>query len=384
MTDLRDTCLVIRGEKLSAPNARTYIVSGLARGGTSMVAAMLRAFGVHMGEYLGESHEDLDFYTALNENFPSPDWDRIDALVAERNSHFNVWGFKSPLLIANGALAQLLLRVRNPVVVLAVRDLLGTVRSRVNRDQEASELSISEYANYFRVLASLVHESSAPMIVVQYEKACQLRWKFINEFVDVLGISCNQRSLAEAVSLITGEGGGYKNFDAYYYGVDAIDGRSSDLRNFVEAQTDVVPGSLVRATQENIAFGGDIFDGPETLLKILITENKAFPINFIVEIMRRGVAVNDFDEYQNGINLYGSFDSKFSLGISANLAVIPTGRLYRVETKRPLRALALGLAHGGEKGRVRSAIRVRIYQPTSRESECVAEPALDLPVERGT
>ena len=43
------------------PHKRTYIVSVIERGGTSMVAGICRALGVDLGDHAGLNHEDPAF-----------------------------------------------------------------------------------------------------------------------------------------------------------------------------------------------------------------------------------------------------------------------------------------------------------------------------------
>src|SRR5580698_1376787 len=98
MADLADwvnSGVIVRPGTLNQPGGgRTFIVSGIGRGGTSMVAATLRDGGIPMGEVFREEAavEDLDVFVALRES----DRTMLDTLIAKRNIQHADWGFKCP------------------------------------------------------------------------------------------------------------------------------------------------------------------------------------------------------------------------------------------------------------------------------------------------
>ncbi len=66
---------------------KTFVICGVQRGGTSMVAGTMRALGVDMGP-AGINHEDA----AINEMH----LDDMSNYIETRNHDAPVWGFKLP------------------------------------------------------------------------------------------------------------------------------------------------------------------------------------------------------------------------------------------------------------------------------------------------
>ena len=93
----------------------TVVIVGVQRGGTSMVAGVARELGVNLGKNLGNNHEDPEFL--------SKDLDKIRNVIASRNQSFDVWGWKMPH--SSEYLLELLADVRNPFVIVVVRNLLA-------------------------------------------------------------------------------------------------------------------------------------------------------------------------------------------------------------------------------------------------------------------
>ena len=115
--------IIVRPGTLNEPGnepggGRTFIVSGLGRGGTTMVATALRDVGIPMGVLFHEAAvEDLDVFFALGQS----DRTVLDTLIAQRNRQHTNWGFKIPNI--HGLLQyRELARFRNPHLILIFRD----------------------------------------------------------------------------------------------------------------------------------------------------------------------------------------------------------------------------------------------------------------------
>jgi len=86
-------------QESSRTEQRTYIIFGLVRGGTSMVAGILRAGGLDLGEGLSDNHEDQGFVTQDPDGHLIPRAERNARLyerIVERNKEQSVWGWKYP------------------------------------------------------------------------------------------------------------------------------------------------------------------------------------------------------------------------------------------------------------------------------------------------
>jgi hypothetical protein len=91
-------------------NGATHIVLGCPRGGTSMIAGLLRLAGVYMGEKINENNnEDLEFiaHKGIRAIFTHPEraeektrlLDAYRTLIAKRNRERVLWGWKDPIAI---------------------------------------------------------------------------------------------------------------------------------------------------------------------------------------------------------------------------------------------------------------------------------------------
>ena len=84
-----------KAAKRKASSNRTILVTGIARSGTSMVAAVLRAAGLHMGDFVHDVvHEDGQ----MQEILQSRDTAMLRRLIGQRNTQHKQWGFKLPSL----------------------------------------------------------------------------------------------------------------------------------------------------------------------------------------------------------------------------------------------------------------------------------------------
>ena len=86
-TKVKNVCLVLNPPR-RIPVRRTLVVLGVERGGTSMVAGVLRALGVPMGDRAGLNHEDPAFL--------KDDPDKLRRAIRTRNKQHDMWGFKVP------------------------------------------------------------------------------------------------------------------------------------------------------------------------------------------------------------------------------------------------------------------------------------------------
>lgn len=156
-----------KGLPADAGQGRTFIVSGIGRGGTTLVAALLREAGVFLGEQVSDLvHEDYEILDALRTRDPT----RLDAFIARRNARGGDWAFKAPVLIAY-LQAKDLLRFRNPHLLLVFRDPVAiAVRHGVAEHEDPIPV-VGEVAKAMAGMAALVEQSACPALMLSYEKA---------------------------------------------------------------------------------------------------------------------------------------------------------------------------------------------------------------------
>jgi hypothetical protein len=173
------------GVKQPAPAARTIIVTGIARSGTSMVARVLRGAGLFMGEFMHQVvNEDSQVLEMLrNHNLPA-----LQALVAQRNAAHAAWGFKVPNLHAHLAPGELGL-FRNPHLVLIYRDPVAiAVRSAISDHYDPLD-SLLNTAAALDTLTRYGRRAGCPMLLLSYEKALTMPDRMLDLLLVFCGLS---------------------------------------------------------------------------------------------------------------------------------------------------------------------------------------------------
>lgn len=173
----------------------TYIVLGNMRGGTSMVAGMLRILGVFMGDKIDEhNHEDLD----LQHRHPL----NLRSIVAERNASYKVWGWKDPLLIDVVHDLIDLCPLRDPVFIVVMRDAVATAQSLVLHEGWAFGFAFSHASSQSIKLFDFVHEHPSA-VLVSYEKAMSDPAGFVDGMVGMLGLDVSEDLRDRAIAFVS-------------------------------------------------------------------------------------------------------------------------------------------------------------------------------------
>jgi hypothetical protein len=184
-------CEINLDPALSDRKAKTFIVLGAARGGTSMIAGIMHHLGISMGEKLLATYEDSRLsHLLLNGAFGE-----LTSEIARRNDEHMVWGWKYPDLPMLAVLPKLLEVLRNPHVVAVFRDVLSIAnRNRVSAGTDLF-LNLKAAAGYYTDLIDYLAESSVPALLISYEKAVQnpaLVVEKVGQFAGVAGKDVNR------------------------------------------------------------------------------------------------------------------------------------------------------------------------------------------------
>ena len=161
---------------------RTFIISGIGRGGTTLVANTLRTAGIFFGEdvadLVGEDRHMLHILRSRNPGM-------LDDLIAKRNASGRDWGFKVPHL-AIYLPAEELVRFRNPHLILIYRDPVAiTVRHAIAEHVDPLP-ALLETTNAMHGLTQFLGLTTCPALLVSYEKALI----FPEAFIDALAGFC--------------------------------------------------------------------------------------------------------------------------------------------------------------------------------------------------
>lgn len=182
---------------------KTVLVIGQSRGGTSLVAAILDALGVYMGEpnelHNGGAYESFKFVHGGK--------DEKDAEIARCNSLYDIWGWKQPF--GPDVLATLSPRVRNPHCIFIFRDVVATTKSYAWHTKQIPDAALVAVLLQQARLLEALQETKLPSLVVSSEHAHTRPTEVIDEIIMFLKLTVPYRSAFHAVESVS-RGGGYK------------------------------------------------------------------------------------------------------------------------------------------------------------------------------
>jgi len=149
----------------SHPREKTVVVLGVARGGTTMVASVLQALGVPMGDKLGPVMEDITLSAAIE----SRDIDKLRRLVKIRDKCHSVWGWKRPSAIEYADVWKK--HFRNIYIIAVFRDAFAI--SNRNRISMLSEIfdNMNDTVIKTDSLVKFLKKQNYPLLLCSYEKA---------------------------------------------------------------------------------------------------------------------------------------------------------------------------------------------------------------------
>jgi hypothetical protein len=164
---------------------KTYIVMGCKRGGTSLVAGILRILGVYMGdEFIDDNHEDQEFRKKSTKE--------IINLIEKRNREYEIWGWKDPESI--DYIHHVLPYLVNPVFILVYRDPMAIAMSESSRQEKKVGDSLFEAVNVIRRLTDFALFTDNTY-VVSYEKAILNPEQYVRDMSNTLGLEYNEKAV---------------------------------------------------------------------------------------------------------------------------------------------------------------------------------------------
>lgn len=186
----------------SSLSEKTVVVLGAARSGTTMVASVLQALGVPMGEKLGPVLEDVTLSRAVE----SRDMIRLKEIVARRNAMHPIWGWKRPSAIEYSDVWKGCFR--NPYIIAIFRDPFAIAnRNRISMLTDVfqnMELSVK----HLEMLVNILQTQEAPILLCSYEKVLGYPETFVLAVDDFLDLNSTERR-ADAILQINPTPGKY-------------------------------------------------------------------------------------------------------------------------------------------------------------------------------
>jgi hypothetical protein len=188
---------------------RTYVTFGVERGGTSLVAGVLRALGLYLGDIPEGNNEDKAFHNKT--------LGQMKATINRRNSQHDVWGWKYPA--AASYLPVLSKSIRNAYFVIVYRDVVATALSRNQWDGEfirrPVRMSLHETNSLVNANTGFALATRRPCLLISNEKAMAHASELIDEVADFLCVERPDDDLRARIVAYS-EPGRYKNFDDYF------------------------------------------------------------------------------------------------------------------------------------------------------------------------
>lgn len=161
---------------------RTFIVTGLYRSGTTLIASMLRQVGIFMGATINDIvHEDED----LAQLIEAESRDELRQLITSRNSGYGTWGFKLPML-CRWLHAPDMALFNNPHVIVTFRDPLAISLRASLSEYQAPLHALRDAANDMAAIVEFLTLLPCPTLLLSYEKALV----FPEDMVDAIARFC--------------------------------------------------------------------------------------------------------------------------------------------------------------------------------------------------
>lgn len=200
----RNSGIILIGPHAAQTEARTVVITGLPRGGTTMAAQCLALMGVPMGVKLPpprHNFEDKAFQALLQMEEPGPiDMPRLRDLIKSRNDAHPVWGFKLPMAI--NSLPVLDRELRNPRYILVFRDVVAVgSREVMSAGIEALFAMRRGLALQARML-KFSETSNSPCMLMSYEKALLAPATVVDQITRWCGLTPTEQQREQACSVV--------------------------------------------------------------------------------------------------------------------------------------------------------------------------------------
>jgi hypothetical protein len=172
---------------------RTFIISGAGRGGTTLVAKVLREAGMNLGKHIADVvGEDRWMLDVLRSGDPK----RLNRVIRQRNAQNRDWGFKLPN-IHNFIRLTDLARFRNPNLILIFRDPLAIAVRGALADYFDPVSTLRDTAAGLTALAEFAFGTTCPALLISYEKALIFPGAFVDALIGFcslpVDVACRER-----------------------------------------------------------------------------------------------------------------------------------------------------------------------------------------------
>lgn len=209
------------GQKAQGDSSATFVVFGVPRSGTSVIAGVLHHLGVFMGD---EAHppvyEDQTIIAAMQRG----SWRRLEEIIKGYDRDHAKWGFKRPELLygvkgmgAGGGPAANLRKIlggrkylpqqnfmrldgclRNPRYIITYRDVFAVAnRNRISMNEDLLD-SMETVLFTYQQITKLLKKHSLNALLISLEKALSDKEALVEQLIDYCGLepTAEQRQAA--------------------------------------------------------------------------------------------------------------------------------------------------------------------------------------------
>jgi hypothetical protein len=208
----------------------TIIISGPARSGTSLIAAIAHAGGLWLGDQLDKvMFADQEFVRAINphpqlmrrlmiaaRNIGDPglmlrgvDSTELRRLIANRNERFQKWGFKLPNVVAQLGDSDFRL-FRNPRLILVFRDPIAVAGRIAVSNRLPFMDAVNSAQRQFQANIKAIRRLKIPTLTLSHAKATADFDTLCDTIFDFCGLTCSQEHYADIRTFVAAAGAEYK------------------------------------------------------------------------------------------------------------------------------------------------------------------------------
>ncbi len=184
-------CYFLNTDEFSADNSRTILVSGMSRGGTSLIASIIHDLGIPMGRDYGNFEDP-----ALGSAYDSGDWQLLTRIIAERDSFQKSWGWKRPSFRHD--LTRVAALVHNPHVIIIYKDPLSIAERKLELGY-SFQSSLGSITKSYAEMTQSALSLKSPLMLVSYEASQITSSKLVETIAEFVGIS-DKRIIQNAIS----------------------------------------------------------------------------------------------------------------------------------------------------------------------------------------
>ena len=130
-----------------------------------------------------------------------------------------------PIEITQLFFSQALNHLRSPIVIMVFRNIVSVLDSFMVRGDLFFSEGLARIEAYYSAMLQFAAEATVPTMLVSYERAASAPERFVDELVDAVGLGpVAYERRADAISMITGDSGGYSPLPGSWHHVEVSEG----------------------------------------------------------------------------------------------------------------------------------------------------------------